>query len=275
MLAPDRSKYVRICFVSAASSSSARQLTRLAQSQMATIELNALNTAHNTQHHAITSNFLTEDSNISNPNNDLGTSGDGDNDPKDINDIFTTFDQETPIDIHPEWRRNIFALMEQPTSSPAAFLVHVMITGLIVLSALVTILETVPAFHSIGTKVWFAFETMLVVLFTFEYAARCLAWSWSWRSLAKWTLCEYWIRSLMLKNTEKGGGIAFFGIIDLLSVLPYYIELALGADTVRVFSVLTFDGQPLTRLGFLVRPLSFFDSTHVPPTTSISAIQAQ
>ncbi|KAF7363737.1 Potassium voltage-gated channel subfamily D member 3 [Mycena sanguinolenta] len=114
--------------------------------------------------------------------------------------------------ISPEWRRNLFALLEQPASSDSAFLVHIAVTTLVVLSAIVTVLETVPAFHSIRTSVWFGLETSLVALFTVEYVARCLAWSNTWRSFLGWI-------------------VSFFGIIDLLSVLPYYIELVLNQDT--------------------------------------------
>lgn len=66
--------------------------------------------------------------------------------------------EETLLHIHPEWRRTLLALMEQPTSSPSAFLIHILIF-LIVLIAPVTVSETVPAFHLISVSVWFGFET--------------------------------------------------------------------------------------------------------------------
>ncbi|KAJ7775034.1 hypothetical protein B0H16DRAFT_1362395 [Mycena metata] len=135
--------------------------------------------------------------------------------PQDIPEIFhfsPSRDEAALAEIHPKWRRNLFALLEQPTSSDSAFLVHILVTFLVVLSAIVTVLETVPAFHSIQTSVWFGLETSLVALFTIEYIARCLAWSGTWRSLLGWV-------------------VSFFGIIDLLSVLPYYIELLLLQDT--------------------------------------------
>ncbi|KAJ7940321.1 hypothetical protein B0H13DRAFT_1937566 [Mycena leptocephala] len=135
--------------------------------------------------------------------------------PQDLPEIFhfsPSRDEATLAAIHPEWRRNLFALLEQPASSDSAFLVHILVTTLVVLSAIVTVLETVPAFHSIRTSVWFGLETSLVALFTVEYIARCLAWSGTWRSLLGWVL-------------------SFFGIIDLLSVAPYYIELVLLQDT--------------------------------------------
>ncbi|KAJ7632911.1 hypothetical protein FB45DRAFT_913855 [Roridomyces roridus] len=135
--------------------------------------------------------------------------------PQELPEIFTfspSRDEETLAAINPEWKRNLYALLEQPTSSDSAFLVHVFMTSLIVISAVVTVLETVPAFHSINTNVWFGLETSLVALFTTEYVARCLAWSSSWTSLLRWV-------------------VSFFGIIDLLSVAPYYIELILHQDT--------------------------------------------
>lgn len=92
--------------------------------------------------------------------------------------------------IRPPWKRNLNALLEHPTSSPSAFVIHMLTTFLILLSALVTVLETVPAFHSIPTSIWFGLETSLVALFTVEYVGRCIAWSFSWMSLLKWTTCE-------------------------------------------------------------------------------------
>ncbi|KAI0074130.1 voltage-gated potassium channel, partial [Panus rudis PR-1116 ss-1] len=114
------------------------------------------------------------------------------------------------------WRRQLYLLLEHPASSQAAFLIHVFTTGIIVLSAIVTVLETVPAFHSISGSVWFGLETSLVVLFTAEYVARCLAHSNTWGSLLQWST-------------------SWFGIIDLLGILPYYIEIALQQDTSTFF----------------------------------------
>ena len=112
--------------------------------------------------------------------------------PQDISDIFINANPAVfPIPDGPEWKRDLFALLEQPTSSPGAFLIHVLMTFLIILSALVTILETVPVFHSISTSVWFGLETTVVALFTVEYVARCVAWSTSWTNLFKWMICMY------------------------------------------------------------------------------------
>lgn len=92
--------------------------------------------------------------------------------------------------IRPLWKRNLYMLLEQPTSSQAAFLIHIFTTFLIVLSAIVTVLETVPSFHSIPAGAWFGIETSLVALFTVEYIARCISHSASWRTFLRWFGCK-------------------------------------------------------------------------------------
>ncbi|KZT27481.1 voltage-gated potassium channel [Neolentinus lepideus HHB14362 ss-1] len=118
--------------------------------------------------------------------------------------------------IHPPWKRDLYELLEQPTSSPSAFVVHVLTTSLIVVSALVTVMETMPAFHYISGGIWFGLETSLVALFTVEYIARCTARTYSLGAFVGWIT-------------------SFFGIIDLLAILPYYIEIGLQKDTAVLF----------------------------------------
>jgi potassium voltage-gated channel Shal-related subfamily D member 2 len=112
--------------------------------------------------------------------------------PNDNNDPFpasTSYEDELSA-LHPLWKRQLYQLMELPTSSNSAFVIQMFSTFLIVFSALVTILETVPAVHSISTRVWFGVETSVVALFTVEYIARCVAWSTTWMSLFRWVICE-------------------------------------------------------------------------------------
>jgi hypothetical protein len=92
--------------------------------------------------------------------------------------------------IKPAWRLHLYNLLERPNSSAAAVLVHVVVTALIVFSALVTILETVPGtLRSLPGGIWFGLETSLVALFTVEYVARCAATSYSWSGLFGWVGC--------------------------------------------------------------------------------------
>jgi len=75
--------------------------------------------------------------------------------PADIGEVFhqpQSNDDKTLAEIHPRWRRNLFALLEQPKSSSSAFLLHTLTTFLIIFSALVTVLETIPTLHIISTR---------------------------------------------------------------------------------------------------------------------------
>jgi len=131
--------------------------------------------------------------------------------PTNINDIFpqsTSFGEDIVVDsIHPLWKRSLFALLERPTFSPSAFLVYAMTTALIVVSALITVLETVPAFHSISSRVWFGIETSLVALFTVEYLARCVAWSHTWWSLLKWIFCQSFFPRVFLNCSKLASDV--------------------------------------------------------------------
>ena len=58
-------------------------------------------------------------------------------------------------------------------------------------------------------------------------------------------------------------GLAFYGVIDLLSVLPYYLELLMQQDTVWILSVL------------LVSFLPILHPAHVPSPAGVPAIPLQ
>lgn len=91
--------------------------------------------------------------------------------------------------IRPRWKRDLYLLLEHPASSPSAFIIHVATTALIVVSATVTVLETIPSSHYISGSVWFGLETSLVALFTVEYIGRVVAHSNTWSGFARWALC--------------------------------------------------------------------------------------
>ena len=113
---------------------------------------------------------------------------------QEVDEIFHNFSASVTFNTSdtvpgPRWKQDLHALLEQPTSSSSAFVMHVFITSLIIISALVTVLETVPTFRKISNAVWFGFETTLVALFTMEYIARSLAWSGSWWLFFRWITC--------------------------------------------------------------------------------------
>ena len=172
---------------------------------------------------------------------------------QEVDEIFHTLNASVTLEAPdtipgPRWKRDIYALLEQPTSSLSAFVMHIFTTSLIIISALVTVLETVPTFRKISNAVWFGFETTLVALFTMEYIARSLAWSGSWKLYFRWATCASSLAArffcpfsatplFFVPDQTNSPGVlvpeAFYGIIDLLAILPYYIEIALAQDTVR------------------------------------------
>jgi hypothetical protein len=86
-------------------------------------------------------------------------------------------------------REILYSLLERPNSSQAAFTIHLMVNALILLSALLTVLETLPLFHHVSSAVWFGLETTIIVFFTFEYVARAIAWSENYATFWSWFSC--------------------------------------------------------------------------------------
>ncbi|OCF35291.1 hypothetical protein I316_02837 [Kwoniella heveanensis BCC8398] len=116
------------------------------------------------------------------------------------------------------WKRKLYLLLEEPNSGREAFFVHILVTGLIIFSAILTTLSTMPAFHTnpAWTKGLFGLDTFIVILFTIEYLARSLAHSDSWAQYYTWAT-------------------SFFALLDLIAILPYYIEVAQNEDTSILF----------------------------------------
>ncbi|KAG0243533.1 hypothetical protein BGX31_010587 [Mortierella sp. GBA43] len=114
------------------------------------------------------------------------------------------------------FKRRLFLLLEDPSSSSTAFALNVWVSFAIVLSAVITTIETIPAFRSTDSAIWFYFETIMVGLFTIEFIARLICHSDSFKQFKKFILSP-------------------LAIIDILSIAPYYIEMALAKDTTVFF----------------------------------------
>ncbi|KAI9320655.1 hypothetical protein BX666DRAFT_1909955 [Dichotomocladium elegans] len=114
-------------------------------------------------------------------------------------------------------KRRLYLLMEQPSSSDAAFWTNVVVSMLIVLSAVMTTIETIPAFRSSeSNRVWFNLETTMVALFTLEFLLRVFAHSDSFRMLGRFFISP-------------------LSIIDFIAIIPFYIELLAHRDTTYEF----------------------------------------
>ncbi|GBB97020.1 hypothetical protein RclHR1_00290018 [Rhizophagus clarus] len=115
-----------------------------------------------------------------------------------------------------DWKRSLFLLLEDPSSSNAAFMMNVLVSFSIVLSAVLTTIETIPSFRSTSSSVWFNFETAIVIFFTLEYLLRLVAHSDSIRQL--WRFVK-----------------APLAVIDFVAITPYYVELVFHHDTTYDF----------------------------------------
>lgn len=211
---------------------------------------------------AETSRFLTED--VQRPPS-----------PHDIGEIFgqsRSYDEDVLAGIHPLWKRDLHALLEQPTSSAGAFLVHLTMNFLIATSALVTVLETVPAFHSISTRVWFGLETALVALFTVEYIARCVAWSGSWMSLFRWMTCTYAYPPLLPEDYAYVNTTTSVLRNHRLAVGTAILYRDCDAAGYSTFSFIFLEPNLTSDYALLVSLLPVLDSTNVPTTACLSTI---
>lgn len=120
-------------------------------------------------------------------------------------------------EIKNELKRKLYLIMEEPSSSTSAFWTNVIVSFLIVFSAVTTTIETIPSFRSAkSNRVWFQLESAMVALFTLEYLLRMFAHSDSFRMLRKFFLSP-------------------LSIIDFISIIPFYIEVIAKHDTTYEF----------------------------------------
>lgn len=122
------------------------------------------------------------------------------------------------------WVRNpvritIFNTLSYPETSKVAMVSMAVTTSLIVLSVLAFILETLPMYNNDHDEhTFWIIETITVAGFTMEYCLRLAT-------------CENWFRFI----------IHPFNIIDLVAILPYYVELIVGgsgASKTRILRIL-------------------------------------
>ncbi|KAJ2862849.1 hypothetical protein GGH94_004004 [Coemansia aciculifera] len=114
--------------------------------------------------------------------------------------------------IRSKWRRELFLLFEDPSSSPSAFIINVFVTFMIIFSAILTTIETIPQLRKGNSHMWFALELVIVAIFTLEFVLRFLGHTDTWR--------QAWSHAKSVVT-----------IVDALAIFPFYIELVLHRDT--------------------------------------------
>ncbi|PIA18309.1 voltage-gated potassium channel [Coemansia reversa NRRL 1564] len=114
--------------------------------------------------------------------------------------------------IRTAWKRRLFLLFEDPASSPSAFVINVVVTFMIIFSAVLTTVETIPALRKGREQLWLGFEVAIVAIFTVEFVLRFLGHTDTWQ--------QAW------RHTKSA-----VTIIDALAIFPFYVEVVLRRDT--------------------------------------------
>lgn len=115
----------------------------------------------------------------------------------------------------PDWRGRLFdILFETDDAVATGFDVVLILT--ILLSVLVVMLDSVPRIHDNHRILLYVFEWIFTGLFTIEYAARLAA-----------------------VHSKRRYALSFFGMIDLLSIIPTYLSILLpGSQALAIIRVL-------------------------------------
>ncbi len=116
-------------------------------------------------------------------------------------------------------RRRVHFILDSGVSDRAARLAHGVLIGLIISSVASVVLETVPELHQQYQTLFDAVELVALVGFTLEYALRL----WSAPDSAPYFELKPWRARVAYAMTP-------YAVIDLLTILPFYLGLFLPGD---------------------------------------------
>lgn len=105
-----------------------------------------------------------------------------------------------------EFRKKVHEILFE-TRTPSGRFFDRLLLGLIILSMVIVIVETIPTIEQRYRRVLIGLEWMLTIAFTLEYALRIYTANFPWR----------YVRS-------------FYGVIDLVSIVPTYLSLFLAGS---------------------------------------------
>lgn len=109
-------------------------------------------------------------------------------------------------------REKLRLLLDEPSSSRPAFFCSMLIALTIIASSVAAIVETVPVYYKSQARLWFIFETVVVTIFSLEFAIRCYAHSSTGRQFARFLF-------------------SFYTITDIFAIAPYYLGAIVFGDT--------------------------------------------
>jgi voltage-gated potassium channel len=116
------------------------------------------------------------------------------------------------------------ALFGKEPGDRLRLVLEVLITGLVIASLLAIILESVPALHDQYQREFHLFESIAIAIFTVEYLVRIWCCTEGSPGLPAWRARMRYIFS-------------FYGLIDLLATLPFYLHALFPEADLRFLRV--------------------------------------
>jgi len=132
-------------------------------------------------------------------------------------------------------QRRIYEIMDGAVVDKFSHFVEVFIALLVVANVIGIILESVPEIHQAYSAEFHAFDLFSVLIFSVEYVLR--VWSYG----AKYSSNEGGSDQSNNRSGRKDYVLSFYGIIDFVSTVPFYLQLLFpGADlrVLRMFRLL-------------------------------------
>jgi len=131
--------------------------------------------------------------------------------------------QTLDISTYRRVKQRTFAILEGDVAEPASRVCEIFIASLVILNVLAIILESVPEIYGAAGKYFHIFDLFSVGIFSLEYILRI------------WSYSE--------KYTEAGDSpwkgrkeyiFSFYGLVDFLSTVPFYLQLLMPGTDLRV-----------------------------------------
>ncbi|CAJ0906960.1 1076_t:CDS:2 [Entrophospora sp. SA101] len=155
--------------------------------------------------------------------------------PEELRSVNESFDRSSANNteansMRTDWKRELFLLLEDPSSSNAAFMVHVFVSFSIVLSAVLTTIETIPTYRSTASSTY-DFRFTILRLFRLLRVFKAFKYSST-------IIMTIEVMIVAVKRSMDALGALFFFMITsivLFSTLIYFAERGTWDQDKQVF----------------------------------------
>ena len=141
----------------------------------------------------------------------------------------------SPPNLYQRTQRRVYEIMDGAVPDKYSHFVEVFIALLVVANVVGIILESVPEIHNAYATEFHVFDVFSVMVFSVEYVLR--VWSYG----AKYATLDGNAEQGQTGSGRKEYVLSFYGIIDFVSTVPFYLQLLFpGADlrVLRMFRLL-------------------------------------